>query len=292
MTTNTDRKKMIQQGFDTVASGYDHPALSFFPETAKRLVEHLQLNPTDNLLDVCTGTGVVALTAAKKLTQGQVTGIDLSAGMLEQAANKAKEMGLLNTTAKDGGSAGNAGAIGSVQFQQMDLEEINHQTRGLQDNSYDVATSSFGLFFLEDMTTNLQNIANKVKPGGKIAITTFTGEAFSPMSEIFLKHYEEAGKEVQALSWKRLSTKELLTEQFNAVGITNINIHHEPLGYQMTNAQMWWDVVWNAGYRSLLNQLTDEQQIAFKEKHMKKISELVGDGVWFNTEVLIAVGEK
>ncbi len=292
MPSNNDRKKMIQKGFDTVASGYDHPSLFFFPETAKRLVDHLQLKPTDNFLDICTGTGVVALTAAKKLTQGQVIGIDLSSGMLEQAANKAKQM-----TARDGGNAGNTEVIGSenfceIEFQQMDLEEINHQTRGLQDNTYDVATSSFGLFFLEDMTTNLQNIANKVKPGGKIAITTFTGEAFSPMSEIFLKHYEETGKEVQPLSWKRLSTEELLTEQFNAVGITNINIHHEPLGYQMTNAQMWWDVVWNTGYRSLLNQLTDEQQTAFKEKHMKEISKLVGDGVWFNTEVLIAVGEK
>ena len=32
---SNDRKKMIQQGFDTVAEGYDHPSLSFFPETAK-----------------------------------------------------------------------------------------------------------------------------------------------------------------------------------------------------------------------------------------------------------------
>ena len=86
--SNDQRKAMIQNGFDTVASGYDHPSLSFFPETAKRLVEHLQLNPTDNLLDVCTGTGVVALTAAEKLTQGNVTGIDLSEGMLQQASKQ------------------------------------------------------------------------------------------------------------------------------------------------------------------------------------------------------------
>ena len=275
MTTNNDRKAMIQKGFDTVAAGYDHPALSFFPETAKRLINHLELNTNDNLLDVCTGTGVVALRAAEKITQGTVTGIDLSSGMLQQAINKALEKGFTNT-----------------QFQQMDLEAINDHTQGLKDNSYDIATSSFGLFFLEDMTTNLQNIANKVKPGGKVAITSFTNDAFSPMSDIFLKHYEEAGKEVQPLSWKRLSTKEQLTEQFNAVGITNINIYHEPLGYQMTDAQMWWDVVWNTGYRSLLNQLTEEQQIAFKEKHLNEIAELVADGVWFNTEVLIAVGEK
>ena len=92
-TDNQKRKAMIQNGFDTVASGYDHPSLSFFPETAKRLVDHLQLNPTDHLLDVCTGTGCVALTAAEKLSQGKVTGIDLSAGMLQQGSNKAASMG-------------------------------------------------------------------------------------------------------------------------------------------------------------------------------------------------------
>jgi hypothetical protein len=45
---------MFQQGFDTVAAGYDHPSLSlsFFPETAKRLVEHLQPYPSDHLLGV------------------------------------------------------------------------------------------------------------------------------------------------------------------------------------------------------------------------------------------------
>ena len=225
---SNDHKQIIQQGFDTVAAGYDHPSLSFFPETAKRLVEHLQLNPTDNLLDVCTGTGCVALTAAEKLTQGKVFGIDLSSGMLQQARNKAAERGFSNT-----------------QFQQMDLEYLE-----FDDGAFDVATSSFGLFFLEDMTTGLQNISNTVRQGGKVAITTFTGEAFSPMADIFIKRFESTGREVPPLSWKRLATEELIKEQFNAVGINNVTIHHEPLGYQMTDPQMWWDVVWNAGWRS------------------------------------------
>jgi hypothetical protein len=68
-----------------------------------------------------------------------------------------------------------------------------------------------------------------------------------------------------------------------------VNIYHEALGYQMTSPQMWWDAVWNAGWRSLLNQMTEEEQKVFLED----IAEVVGnDGVWFNTEVLIAVGEK
>ena len=261
---------MIQKGFDTIASGYDHPSLFFFPETAKRLVNYLQLKPTDNLLDICTGTGVIALTAAEKLTHGKVTGIDLSSGMLQQAKNKAAAKGYLN-----------------IDFQQMDLDNLE-----FDNDTFDVATSSFGLFFLEDMTSSLQNIANTVKPKGQVAITSFTGEAFSPMADIFLKHYQEAGKELPALSWKRLATKELLAEQFNSVGISNVVIHHEPLGCQITSAQMWWDVVWNTGYRGLLNQLTEEQQIAFKEKHMQEITELIADGIWLNTEVMIAIGVK
>ena len=42
-----------------------------------------------------------------------------------------------------------------------------------------------------------------------------------------------------------------------------------------------------------LNQLTDDEQKIFEKEHIKEISDVLGsDGVWFNTEVLIAVGEK
>ncbi|MCW8933859.1 MAG: class I SAM-dependent methyltransferase [Gammaproteobacteria bacterium] len=271
MSEDQDIKKMIQQGFDTVAQGYDHPSLSFFPETAKRMMHHLDLNSDQLLLDVCTGTGVVALAAAELLTEGKVTGIDLSRGMLEQAKSKASVQNLSN-----------------AEFLQMDLDHLD-----FADGSFDIASSSFGLFFLEDMTHALNNISRVVKSGGKITISTFTGEAFSPMSDMFLQCYESFGMQVPSLSWKRLSTKELIQAQFEEVGITKVNVHHEPLGYQMTDAQMWWDVVWNAGYRSLLNQLTEQQQIEFKEKHIAEINQLLGEeGVWFNTEVLIAVAEK
>ena len=270
MPTN-DHKQIIQQGFDTVAAGYDHPSLSFFPETAKRLVEHLQLKPTDHMLDVCTGTGCVALTAAEKLSRGKVTGIDLSSGMLQQAKNKAAEQNLNNT-----------------EFKQMDLEHL-----AFEDGSFDVATSSFGLFFLEDMTQGLNNIARTVRLGGNVAITTFAGEAFSPMADIFIKRYESTGREVPPLSWKRLATEDLIKEQFNAVGITKVDVYHEPLGYHMTDPQMWWDVVWNAGWRTLLNQMPEAEQKEFEKIHREEISGVLGsDGVWFNTEVLIAVGEK
>ena len=95
------------------------------------------------MIDVCTGTGCVAVTAAEKLTQGKVTGIDLSSSMLQQAKSKATEQNLNNT-----------------EFKQMDLEHL-----AFEDGAFDVATCSFGLFFMEDMTKALNNIARTVIDG-------------------------------------------------------------------------------------------------------------------------------
>jgi len=54
-----------------------------------------------------------------------------------------------------------------------------------------------------------------------------------------------------------------------------------------------WDVVWNAGWRSFLNQLPEVELEVFKVEHLNDIEEVLSDeGVWFNTEVLIAVGKK
>ena len=266
-----DKKQLLQRTFDTVAQGYDHPALAFFPETAKRMVNYLELKETVQLLDVCTGTGVVALESAKQLSKGAVTGIDLSSGMLAQAKSKAEQQSLDNIT-----------------FIQMDLDEL-----AFPDENFDTATCSFGLFFLENMEQGLHNIVSKVKTGGKIAISTFSEGAFEPMSSLFLKRYEAFGYEVPPLSWKQITTEQQINDIFKNVGILDINIYREPLGFYLSSAQDWWDVVWNAGYRGLLSQMSEEEQAYFKQQHMEEVQALCDAGdTWLNTGVAIAIGTK
>jgi len=265
------RKLMIQQAFDTVARGYDHPALSFFPETAKRLVDHLHLDPADQLLDVCTGTGVVAIAAARKLVAGKVTGIDLSSGMLQRARAKAAEQQLHN-----------------IEFIQTDMEQLDFPP-----HHFDVITGSFALFFMEDMQGALSHILSMLKPGGKIAISGFAAGAFAPMSDIFLQRYQSFGREIPDQSWQRLSTGEAIQSLFRDVGIDRVQLYQEPLGYFMQSAQDWWDIVWNAGYRGLLNQLSPQEQNRFKQQHMKEIDQLcASQQVWLDTGVNIAIAEK
>jgi hypothetical protein len=57
------------------------------PPQAERLVELAQLQPGEAVLDVGTGTGLVALLAAERAGgEGSVTGVDLSDAMVHQAS--------------------------------------------------------------------------------------------------------------------------------------------------------------------------------------------------------------
>jgi ubiquinone/menaquinone biosynthesis C-methylase UbiE len=265
------RKQMIQAAFDTVAQGYDHPSLPFFHQTAQRMLSHLAPAPDAACLDVATGTGMVALEAAKYLPAGSVIGIDLSNGMLEQARAKAQAQHLNNIT-----------------FHQMDLDEMDFAK-----DQFDIATSSFGLFFIDDMEAAMRRIARTVKPGGRIAISSFMETAFSPFSTIFLSLYEDFGKQAPPLSWQRLADVDAIEKVYRAAGITDIAFYQEPLGYVLQSEQQWWDIVWNAGFRGLLNQLNDSDIEAFKTQHLETIRTLCRNGEsWLDTSVIIAIGKK
>lgn len=265
------RKQMIRKAFDTVAEGYDHPSLAFFPQTAQRMLKHLSLHANARCLDVATGTGMMALETARHLPGGSVVGVDLSDGMLRQARAKAEARQLHNAT-----------------FRQMDMDALDFP----QDH-FDVATCSFGLFFVNDMEGAMRRISRTVKPGGKIAISSFTENAFSPFSPAFLSLYESFGKPVPPLSWKRLADTAVIEKVYDAAGITEVVFHHEPLGYALQSEQQWWDVVWNAGFRGLLNQLSDSERETFKAQHLDTVRALCRNGEnWLDTGVIIAIGTK
>lgn len=265
------RKQMIQTAFDTVAEGYDHPSLPFFRQTAQRMCKHLSPEPNACWLDVATGTGVIALEAARHLPAGSVVGVDLSDGMLRQARAKAQAQQLRNAT-----------------FRQMDADDLDFPP-----DHFDVVTCSFGLFFMEDMEGAMRRLARTVKPGGQIAISSFTESAFSPFAPAFLSLYEAFGKQAPPLSWKRLADVAVIEKIYRAAGITDLVFHHEPLGYALQSEQQWWDVVWNAGFRGLLNQLSESEREAFKAQHLHTVRALCRQGESrLDTGVIIAIGRK
>ncbi len=269
--TETERKELIKQTFNTVSEGYDRPAMRFFPDNARHMAQYLQLKGGEEILDIATGTGYVALEVAKTLNDGHVTGVDFSEGMLSEAKRKAESHSIENVT-----------------FKCMDIQALDFPS-----NRFDGTCSGFGLFFLEDMLGTLRHIADKVKVGGKILISTFAKNSFSPLSEMFKECIERYGVEVPPTSWKRLDTVEKNEKLFAEAGLKDIKVQKESLGYYLKDETEWWEVLWNAGFRGFISQLSEEQVKAFKEEHLGEIMKLKEDnGIWLTVDVLYTLGIK
>lgn len=111
--------------YDSVTEKFDYFADRLSRPLAARMLSLAQIVPSQRILDVGTGTGVVALQAVQKVGDaGKVLGVDLSDQMLNVARAKAWRASLNNC----------------VEFRKMDAEALE-----LEDHSFDVALSLFAL---------------------------------------------------------------------------------------------------------------------------------------------------
>lgn len=268
-----DKQKDLQliATFNTVSAGYDNPSLRFFAESARRMAADLGLRGDEYVLDVATGTGNAALEIARLLPRGKVLGLDFSEGMLEQARRKAAALKITNT-----------------EFAEMDMRLLE-----LQQERFDAATCAFGIFFVDDMTTQLTRIAAAVKPGAPVALTGFRQDSFAPLSTLMFSHLARHGISKPPGGWNRIDTSEKYRRLFEAAGLTNIHTETWELGYFLDGPDQWWDVVWNAGFRGLVNRVAPEDQERFKEAHLDEVGKLAAaEGIWLDIGVLCTVGNK
>jgi ubiquinone/menaquinone biosynthesis C-methylase UbiE len=157
-------KSMLIETFNTVSEGYDDRALRFFPESAKNMAALLRLRGDERVLDVACGTGHATLALAGLLPRGQVTAVDFSAGMLNQARQKAASLNIRN-----------------VEFLERDMQDLR-----FPEGTFDAAICAFGIFFVMDMETQLAHIASMIRPGGRIMISNFQESYFDPMTDLFI----------------------------------------------------------------------------------------------------------
>jgi ubiquinone/menaquinone biosynthesis C-methylase UbiE len=269
MTHDTeDVKQKVAKTFDTVCKDYDCAPLRFFSSSAEELLRVLNLRGNERLIDIAAGTGNISLPAAKILSQGHVTAVDLSSGMLDQARTKAEAAGLNN-----------------IKFHCCDLESLKQP-----DSSYDVATCGFGIFFLPDMHNGLKTIHSQLAPGGWLAITTFLENMMEPLSGMFLEKVEEFGIEPPPLSWKRLDSPDKVDQLLMESNYFGIGHNSQQMGYYLDNAADWWQVIWNSGYRGLLMQLPEEDLLRFRNEHLGDVQALADDkGIWMDVPVLFTL---
>jgi ubiquinone/menaquinone biosynthesis C-methylase UbiE len=148
-------KQQIADLYSRRGQTYDEG--DWHPRIAHRLVEHAHISQGQHVLDIATGTGMVAIEAAQLVGfAGRVVGVDISTGMLEQAKRKIEGLGLNN-----------------IELVLADAEKLNFPA-----NSFDVVLCSSALIWMADIPKTLRLWHQLLKPGGLIGFHAFADTAF------------------------------------------------------------------------------------------------------------------
>ncbi len=172
--TISSRKKsqLILGYFNSVSRKYDmmNTLLSFgIHHIWKRIaVRMLGLNSGDRVLDVCGGTGDLAVLAARAVGQtGHITLYDFSSAMINAGRFKKN----------------NSSIRKRIEYIQGDVQQLS-----FQNESFDVAMIGFGIRNVIDMKKGFKELYRILKPGGKMMCLEFS-KPVSPIFRLLYNYY-------------------------------------------------------------------------------------------------------
>ncbi len=153
--------------FDRIAGVYDlmNSAMTagLHHEWRERAVDRAQVGPGSDALDVCCGTGDLALELRRRIgPDGRVVGSDFSEPMLELARRKSGDEGL------------------PVEFGWADALDLPYG-----DASFDAVTIGFGARNLADLDKGLAEMARVLRPGGRLVILEITRPQREPLASFY-----------------------------------------------------------------------------------------------------------
>lgn len=140
------------------------------------LVGLLQIGKGERVLDLATGTGEVAVRAAR--LGGAVTGIDIAEPMLAKARERAQEEGV------------------EITFDLGDVEYLPYE-----DGCFDVVVSNFGVVFAPDHANVASELARVSCPGGRLGFSAWKPNP--KLGELYRRFTEDPIEGREVYEWGR-----------------------------------------------------------------------------------------
>lgn len=268
---NLEAKIKARDTYNSAADCFDDSPLAFWAKYGRKTVERLSLAPGSVVLDVACGTGASALPAGEIVgCTGKVTGVDISENMLELAREKAEKLNLCNT-----------------EFVLGDMSELTYK-----DESFDAVVCVFAIFFMPDMEEQVRELWRKVKPGGKLAVTTWGRNLFEPAYENWKNTVKEVNPKLYCAfnPWDRISKPESLRKLMEDAGTTNITVEHEEGKQPIESAPDWWTIALGSGLRWTIDQLNQDERERVRKSNLKWVEKNNVTAV--DTNVIYAVANK
>ena len=146
------KKEQVAKMFDNISENYDglNRVISFGIDVKwrKKVVAIVGKNNPKQILDIATGTGDLAIMLAQT-NPDKITGLDISAGMLDVGKQKIAKANLSDT----------------IEMIVGDSENMP-----FDDNTFDAITVSFGVRNFANLDKGLTEIKRVLKPGGTFVV--------------------------------------------------------------------------------------------------------------------------
>ena len=165
--SNAAKTGQVRDMFDSIAPAYDvmNRMMTFGIDTIwrRKAVDMVGAYKPRRVLDVATGTGDLAFLIDERLKPESLLGIDLSAGMLAVAQDKARERGVADR----------------VSFAIEDCLSLS-----LPDNSYDAITVAYGVRNFENLAQGFAEMYRVLSPGGVLCVIELSTPEHFPMRQL------------------------------------------------------------------------------------------------------------
>ena len=138
-----DNSPAIRDAWEKIAAGYDEFVTPTHMWVGNEGLRRAELRSGMRFLDVAAGSGALSIPAAR--LGAQVLSTDLTPGMLERLEARARAEGL------------------DLRARVMDGHALE-----LDDDSFDVAGSQFGVMLFPDMPRGIRELARVTRPGGRV----------------------------------------------------------------------------------------------------------------------------
>jgi enediyne biosynthesis protein CalE5 len=252
-------KEAQRKSWDSVAIGWQKWWKTFEKDAqnlSNHLVELAKINSSSKVLDIATGIGEPAITAAKKVGNGNghVLATDISPQMLSIARQRAASIGLQDV----------------IEFKEGDAETIS-----LPDSAFDAVLCRWGLMFLPDLGEGLSNIYSSLVNGGYLAAAVWASPDKVPFLSVSMKTVvKETGKPMPPSGTPgpfKLADQSIITDALSKCGFKDIVVERINVIFTFSSPEEYTQ--FNQAIAAPINAMLADQSRERKEEIWKAVTE-------------------
>lgn len=172
-SSKLSKKEQVADMFNNIANRYDFLnhvlSLGIDKGWRNKAINSFKNIMPQQILDVATGTGDLAITAANKISGCQITGVDIAAQMLEVGNTKIRDKKIDHR----------------ISLQVGDSEALQ-----FNDGKFDAVMCAYGVRNFQDLSKGLSEMSRVLRKGGRLAILEFSHPKKFPVKQVYQIYFK------------------------------------------------------------------------------------------------------